>query len=42
MLRSFTTGVIEPTVLVDIAYLSVMSLIGVAITSRRLRILLLK
>ena len=42
MLRSFTTGVIEPMVLVDIAYLSVMSLIGVAITARRLRILLLK
>jgi lipooligosaccharide transport system permease protein len=42
MLRSFTTGVIGPMVLVDIAYLSVMSLIGVVITSRRLRILLLK
>jgi lipooligosaccharide transport system permease protein len=42
LLRSFTTGDIGPMVLVDIAYLSVMSLIGVAITSRRLRILLLK
>jgi lipooligosaccharide transport system permease protein len=42
LLRSFTTGTIEPMVLVDIAYLSVMSLIGVAITARRLRILLLK
>jgi hypothetical protein len=29
-------------VLVDIVYLSVMSLIGVAVTSKRLRILLLK
>jgi lipooligosaccharide transport system permease protein len=42
LLRSFTTGIIDPMVLVDIAYLSVMSLIGVAITARRLRILLLK
>jgi lipooligosaccharide transport system permease protein len=42
MLRSFTTGAIEPTVLIDIAYLSTMSLIGVAVTSRRLRGLLLK
>jgi lipooligosaccharide transport system permease protein len=42
MLRSFTTGIIDPMVLVDIAYLSVMSLIGVAVTARRLRILLLK
>jgi lipooligosaccharide transport system permease protein len=42
LLRSFTTGDIGPGVLVDIAYLSVMSLIGVAITARRLRILLLK
>ncbi len=42
LLRSFTTGDIGPMVLVDIAYLSVMSLIGVAVTSKRLRILLLK
>jgi hypothetical protein len=42
LLRSFTTGDIGPMVLVDIAYLSVMSLVGVAVTSRRLRILLLK
>jgi lipooligosaccharide transport system permease protein len=42
MLRSFTTGDIGPMVLVDIAYLSIMSVIGVVITSRRLRLLLLK
>jgi lipooligosaccharide transport system permease protein len=42
LLRSFTTGDIGPMVLVDIVYLSVMSLIGVAVTSKRLRILLLK
>jgi len=42
MLRAFTTGHIEPMVLVDIAYLAIMGLIGVAITARRLRILLLK
>ena len=32
MLRSFSTGDVGPTVLVDIAYLSVMGLVGVAIT----------
>jgi lipooligosaccharide transport system permease protein len=42
MLRSFTTGDIDATVLVDIAYLGIMGLIGVAITARRLRKLLLK
>ncbi len=42
MLRSFTTGDVGPMVLVDIAYLGLMGVIGVAITSRRLRILLLK
>ena len=42
LLRSCTTGDLGPAVLVDIAYLSIMSLIGVTITARRLRLLLLK
>ena len=42
MLRSFSTGEVGPMVLVDIAYLAVMGLVGVAITARRLRGLLLK
>ena len=42
MMRAFTTGTIDSMVLVDIAYLSIMGLIGIVITSRRLRILLLK
>ena len=42
MLRAFTTGVIDPMVLVDIAYLTIMGLVGVTITSRRLKSLLLK
>ena len=42
MMRSFSTGDVGPMLLVDIAYLSVMGLVGVAITSRRLRGLLLK
>lgn len=41
MLRSFTTGQVDAMVLVDIAYLGVMGLIGIAITARRLRKLLL-
>lgn len=42
LLRACTTGAFDAAVLVDIAYLAVMSVIGVAITSRRLRLLLLK
>ncbi len=42
MLRSFSTGEVGPMVLVDIAYLGVMGLVGVTITARRLRGLLLK
>jgi lipooligosaccharide transport system permease protein len=42
MLRSFSTGEVGPMVLVDVAYLGLVGLIGVAITSRRLRGLLLK
>jgi lipooligosaccharide transport system permease protein len=41
MLRSFTTGDVDGTVLIDIAYLVIVGLIGTAITSRRLRKLLL-
>jgi lipooligosaccharide transport system permease protein len=42
MMRSFSTGEVGPMVLVDMAYLAVMGLVGVAITARRLRGLLLK
>ncbi len=42
MLRAFTTGQVDATVLIDIAYLTAMGLAGVWITSRRLRSLLLK
>jgi lipooligosaccharide transport system permease protein len=42
LLRAFTTGEIDGVVLIDIAYLAIMGLIGVAITARRLRTLLLK
>ena len=42
MMRAFSTGVVDEMVLVDIAYLSIVGLVGVAITARRLRGLLLK
>ena len=42
MLRSFSTGEVGPMVLVDVAYLSIIGLVGVTITARRLRGLLLK
>jgi lipooligosaccharide transport system permease protein len=42
MLRSFSTGEVDAMVLFDIAYLSIMGLVGVAITARRLRGLLLR
>ncbi len=42
MLRAFSTGEVDAMVLVDIAYLTIMGLVGVAITARRLRGLLLK
>ncbi|MEO7117441.1 MAG: ABC transporter permease [Candidatus Limnocylindrales bacterium] len=42
LVRGLTTGVIEPMLLVDVAYLLVLGLIGLAIVSRRLRYLLLK
>ena len=42
MMRSFSLGEVGPMVLVDIGYLAVIGFIGVTITSRRLRGLLLK
>ena len=42
MMRSFSTGEVDAMILVDIAYLSIMGIVGVAITARRLRGLLLK
>ena len=42
MLRSFSTGEVDAMILFDIAYLAIMGLVGVAITARRLRGLLLK
>ena len=42
MMRSFSTGEVDAMIVVDIAYLAVMGLVGVAITARRLRGLLLK
>ena len=42
MMRSFSTGDVGPMVLVDVAYLAIMGFVGVAITARRLRGLLLK
>ncbi|HEY6058251.1 MAG TPA: ABC transporter permease, partial [Candidatus Limnocylindrales bacterium] len=41
LLRSLTTGVVGPGLLVDVAYLGVMGLIGLAIAGRRLDRLLL-
>ncbi len=42
LIRALTTGAIGPGVLVHVAYLAVMGLAGLAITSRRLERLLLK
>ena len=42
MMRSFSTGEVDAMIVVDIAYLAIMGLVGVAITARRLRGLLLK
>ena len=42
LIRGLTTGAIEPTLLVDVAYLLVLGFIGLAIVSRRLGHLLLK
>ena len=35
LLRACTTGALEPTVLIDVVYLGTMSIIGVAVTSRK-------
>ena len=42
LVRGLTTGVLEPGMLVHVAYLAAMGLIGLVITSRRLERLLLK
>jgi lipooligosaccharide transport system permease protein len=42
LIRSLSVGAISPVLLVHVVYLSVMGLIGLAITSRRLDVLLLK
>jgi lipooligosaccharide transport system permease protein len=42
LLRGLTTGVLDPTMLLDVAYLVVLGAIGMTITSRRLGKLLLK
>jgi lipooligosaccharide transport system permease protein len=42
LLRSLSTGDVGPMILVDVAYLTAMGMFGVAITARRLRLLLLK
>jgi lipooligosaccharide transport system permease protein len=42
LIRSLTTGIVGPGIFVHIAYLLIMGLVGLAITSRRLERLLLK
>ena len=42
LIRSLSVGAISPVLLVHVVYLSVMGLVGLAIASRRLDILLLK
>ena len=42
ILRQLMTGTIDPSILVNVAYLAVMGLVGLYIVSRRLHILLLK
>jgi lipooligosaccharide transport system permease protein len=42
LIRSLTVGAISPVLLVHVAYLLVMGLLGLAVTSRRLGKLLLK
>ena len=42
LIRSLSVGAISPILLVHVVYLSVMGLIGLAVTSRRLDVLLLK
>lgn len=42
LIRGFTTGQIEPTLLLDVAYLTVLGVVGLTIVNRRLGKLLLK
>ena len=42
LIRAFTTGIVSPTVVIDVVYLVAMGLIGLTIVSRRLDKLLLK
>ena len=42
LVRSLTTGIVGPGILIHVAYLAIMGFVGLAITSRRLERLLLK
>jgi len=42
LIRGLTTGAIEPALLIDVAYLTVLGVVGLAVVSRRLGHLLLK
>jgi lipooligosaccharide transport system permease protein len=42
LIRAFTTGIVSPTIVIDVVYLVAMGLIGLTIVSRRLDKLLLK
>lgn len=42
LIRSLTTGIVGPGILIHVAYLAIMGFVGLAITSRRLERLLLK
>jgi lipooligosaccharide transport system permease protein len=42
LLRGLTTGVLDPTMVLDVAYLAILGCIGMTITARRLGKLLLK
>ena len=42
LIRSLTVGAISPALLIPVAYLSIMGLVGLAVTGRRLDRLLLK
>jgi lipooligosaccharide transport system permease protein len=42
LIRSLTVGAISPILLVHVAYLAIMGIVGLAVTSRRLDRLLLK
>jgi lipooligosaccharide transport system permease protein len=42
LIRSLTTGIVGPGILLHIGYLAIMGIVGLTITSRRLDRLLLK